>query len=242
MRVPLGPARQSSTAALPHCRAAALPRCRPGTRWPLSAGGKASVSTLEGGVPHFWPVLQNVHLSVGLLGLPGVLGLRGLRARRSVLAITVKDAMSLLQRPLRSALAQAIKLSALPVVRTASTASHILPRCHAATHRLAVPVSRAFSPSASPMSPAVKMPGPAQPFLDAMAARRTVYALDKSAPIPQSRIEDIIRHAVLHVPSAFNSQTTRIVLLVGEEHDKLWEIVKESVKAVAPPEVWPTSE
>jgi uncharacterized protein len=92
------------------------------------------------------------------------------------------------------------------------------------------------------MFSAVKMTGAAQPFLDTMAARRTIYALNKEIPVPQWRIEKIIHHAILHVPSSFNSQTTRIVLLVGEEHDKLWEIAKESVKAVAPPKVWPTSE
>jgi predicted oxidoreductase (fatty acid repression mutant protein) len=93
-------------------------------------------------------------------------------------------------------------------------------------------------PSAVKVSPL----GNAQPFLDIMAARRTIYALNKDVPIPQSRIEEIIRHAILHVPSSFNSQSTGIMLLVGAEHDKLWEIVKESVKAVAPPEMWPTSE
>jgi predicted oxidoreductase (fatty acid repression mutant protein) len=92
------------------------------------------------------------------------------------------------------------------------------------------------------MSPAAKMAGNAEPFLETMASRRTIYALDKYSPVPQSRIEEIIRNAILHVPSCFNSQSTRIMLLVGEEHDKLWEIVKESVKAVAPAEIWPTSE
>jgi hypothetical protein len=92
------------------------------------------------------------------------------------------------------------------------------------------------------MSPAVKMTGFAEPFLDTMASRRTIYALNKSSPIPKSRIEEIIRHAILHVPSSFNSQSTRIMLLVGEEHDKLWEIAKESVKAIVPAEVWPNSE
>jgi uncharacterized protein len=92
------------------------------------------------------------------------------------------------------------------------------------------------------MSPAAKMIGSADAFLDTMAARRTIYTLNKSSPIPQSRIEEIIRHAVLHVPSSFNTQTTRIIFLVGEEHDKLWEIVKDSVKAIVPAEAWPASE
>ena len=33
------------------------------------------------------------------------------------------------------------------------------------------------------------------------------------------------------MPSALNSQSTRIVLLLGDEHKKLWNIVKETLKA-----------
>ena len=44
-------------------------------------------------------------------------------------------------------------------------------------------------------------------------------------------IVHVIREAVKNVPSAFNSQSTRIVLLLGDEHKKLWNIVKETLKA-----------
>lgn len=154
-----------------------------------------------------------------------------------LLAFYLKDAMSLLNTRLPSVLPKVIKSSSLPIIRTPSLTSRILP-----SPNNIPPTSRPFSHSAHNMSPAVKMIGPAQPFLDTMAARRTIYTLNKEIPIPQSRIEEIIEHAILHVPSCFNSQSTRIVMLVGDEHDKLWGIVKESVKAVAPPEAWPTSE
>ena len=32
------------------------------------------------------------------------------------------------------------------------------------------------------------------------------------------------------MPSAFNSQTTRVVLLLGDEHQKLWRIVKDQLE------------
>jgi len=76
----------------------------------------------------------------------------------------------------------------------------------------------------------------AQPFLDTMLKRRTYYPLKNSSPISDARIQEIIKHAILHVPSSFNSQTTRVVLLLKAEHEKLWDITKEVVKAVAPPE------
>ena len=43
---------------------------------------------------------------------------------------------------------------------------------------------------------------------------------------------------VRHVPSAFNSQTTRVVLLLGESHKKLWQIVKDALKKIVPAEAF----
>ncbi|KAG9767805.1 hypothetical protein KCU88_g7379, partial [Aureobasidium melanogenum] len=80
-------------------------------------------------------------------------------------------------------------------------------------------------------------------FLDAVKSRRTYYALKHESPVPDSRIHEIVKEAILHVPSSFNSQSTRVVVLLGDEHTHLWEeIVKPAVKAVAPAEAWPQSE
>ncbi|MBP3964591.1 nitroreductase family protein [Paenibacillus lignilyticus] len=73
-------------------------------------------------------------------------------------------------------------------------------------------------------------------FLSGIRERRTIYALSKESPIPDSRIEEIISDAVKHTPSAFNSQSTRIVLLLGEQHDKLWDITTQVLKAIVPAE------
>ncbi|CZS97123.1 related to oxidoreductase related to nitroreductase [Rhynchosporium agropyri] len=79
-------------------------------------------------------------------------------------------------------------------------------------------------------------------FLETIKARRTYYALKKESPITDAQIQEIIKEAVLHVPSSFNSQSTRVVLLVKEEHDKLWEITKEVLKAIVTPEQWQGTE
>lgn len=80
-------------------------------------------------------------------------------------------------------------------------------------------------------------------FLDAVKSRRTYYGLKHESPVPDSKILDIVKQTILHVPSSFNSQSTRIVVLLGDEHTHLWEeIAKPAVKAVAPPEVWAQSE
>lgn len=73
--------------------------------------------------------------------------------------------------------------------------------------------------------------------------RRSYYGIGKSASISDEEIEEIVRHAVMHTPSAFNSQSGRVLLLLGKEHDKLWDITKETLKAIIPPEKFaPTDE
>lgn len=67
-------------------------------------------------------------------------------------------------------------------------------------------------------------------FLDAVAARRTCYDLDGDIPIPEAHIEQMIDRLLLTVPSAFNGQSTRIMLLLGAHHNALWKIVKETLR------------
>ena len=64
----------------------------------------------------------------------------------------------------------------------------------------------------------------ARSFKEAIQHRRTHYGIGNNSPISDNEIHEIIKTAVTHVPSAFNSQSTRIVLLLGESHKKLWEI------------------
>ncbi|WP_154835906.1 nitroreductase family protein [Staphylococcus pasteuri] len=67
-------------------------------------------------------------------------------------------------------------------------------------------------------------------FNDAMEQRRTIYNLESTISIDDSELEELIAHAVKHVPSAFNSQSTRIVLLLNDKNEKFWENTKEILK------------
>ena len=72
----------------------------------------------------------------------------------------------------------------------------------------------------------------ARSFKEAIQHRRTHYGIGNNSPISDNEIHEIIKTAVTHVPSAFNSQSTRIVLLLGESHKKLWEIVKDTLRKI----------
>ena len=67
-----------------------------------------------------------------------------------------------------------------------------------------------------------------QTFEEAIANRRSYYQISNESPVADEEIVRIIHETIKYVPSAYNSQSTRIVLLLRDEHRKLWEIVKKS--------------
>lgn len=79
-------------------------------------------------------------------------------------------------------------------------------------------------------------------FREALKDRRTYYSITNQSPVSNEEIERVVNFAVTHVPSAFNSQSTRVVLLLGENHKKLWHIVKEALKKIVTPEAFVTTE
>jgi len=80
-------------------------------------------------------------------------------------------------------------------------------------------------------------------FYEAIEKRRTFYGISKEAVVSDDRIKEIIEHTVKHTPSAFNSQSARIILLLGDKHDKLWDITKEALRKIVPEDKFkPTEE
>jgi predicted oxidoreductase (fatty acid repression mutant protein) len=77
------------------------------------------------------------------------------------------------------------------------------------------------------------------PFLDAIRARRSIYALNNTSPISDEQIESIVKEAILHTPSTFNTQSTRLVLLLHKDHETFWGLVKECLKPLTPPDKFP---
>ena len=72
-------------------------------------------------------------------------------------------------------------------------------------------------------------------FEEALANRRSYYSLGNDSPVAHEEIVRILHEAVRYVPSAYNSQTTRIVLLLHDEHLRLWRFGALSVKPSCAP-------
>ncbi|ENV50981.1 Nitroreductase family protein [Acinetobacter junii CIP 107470 = MTCC 11364] len=75
-------------------------------------------------------------------------------------------------------------------------------------------------------------------FLNSIKARRTIYAIGKNVTVDQAKIEETIREAVKQSPSAFNSQSSRVVTLYGESHTNFWNIVRETLRKIVPAEAF----
>lgn len=156
-----------------------------------------------------------------------------------VLALTAKDMASLfLKRAVPTNALFTRIYTPLPLALQRNIPSFLLsnPAYHSSHTPPQLPHSKQFSTTNTNM--ATK----SQPFLDQIAARRTIYALKKESTISDKQIQDIIEQVVLHVPSSFNSQSTRVLLLVKEEHDTLWEFAKEALRGIVTDEQWKSTE
>ena len=73
-------------------------------------------------------------------------------------------------------------------------------------------------------------------FLEATVIRRSTIDLKKESTIPNARIIELVKHSLLHTPTPFHTQSTRAVVLLQKDHEKLWDIAHEHRSKSDPPE------
>ncbi|OYR17087.1 nitroreductase family protein [Brucella grignonensis] len=79
-------------------------------------------------------------------------------------------------------------------------------------------------------------------YIAALKKRRTQYALGKNLPLSQDATAELIREAIKHSPSSFNSQSSRAIVLFGAESEKLWNIAKEELRKIVPADAFEQTE
>ncbi|TKD68198.1 nitroreductase family protein [Pseudalkalibacillus hwajinpoensis] len=80
-------------------------------------------------------------------------------------------------------------------------------------------------------------------FFEAVKERRSIYGIGKERTISDENLQEVIQYAVLHTPSAFNSQSARVVVLLDYSHTKLWnEITKETLRGIVPADQFSSTE
>lgn len=82
----------------------------------------------------------------------------------------------------------------------------------------------------------------AKNLLQAMKERRSHYGIGKQLPVSKDQIQEAVEQAVTYVPSSFNSQSARAVVLFGTEHEKLWDITLEALRKIVPQESFAQTE
>lgn len=73
-------------------------------------------------------------------------------------------------------------------------------------------------------------------FLEATVIRRSTIDLKKESTIPDARIVELVKHSLLHTPTPFHVQSTRAVVLLQKDHEKLWDMAYEHRRKTDPPE------
>ncbi|GHT17297.1 nitroreductase [Bacteroidia bacterium] len=76
----------------------------------------------------------------------------------------------------------------------------------------------------------------------AIEHRRSFYFIDNQSTVSDKEIRELVEFAVRYTPSAFNSQSSRAVVLLHQHHEKFWQIVKNTLRGIVPPESFANTE
>ena len=74
-------------------------------------------------------------------------------------------------------------------------------------------------------------------MIEILKKRRTQHSLGPNLNISADTIDALIRESIRLAPSPFHSQSSRAVILFGDENQRLWNIVREELAMILPAEV-----
>ena len=65
-------------------------------------------------------------------------------------------------------------------------------------------------------------------MIQALANRRSIYALNRQLPVPEGEVEALIKQVTELVPDAFNMKSARVAVAFGRMQDALWDAVYDA--------------
>ncbi len=71
-------------------------------------------------------------------------------------------------------------------------------------------------------------------YIDIIKQRRSVYDLHKHLPISENKLMRILEDIITESPTAFNMQSSHVIVLMDGQHERLWNIVTKTLKEVVP--------
>lgn len=78
--------------------------------------------------------------------------------------------------------------------------------------------------------------------VEALKTRRSFYNINRDILVSEETILSLIEETVKYTPSAFNSESQRVVVLLNEKHEQVWEMVKAAIKKLVPENEFKKSE
>lgn len=79
-------------------------------------------------------------------------------------------------------------------------------------------------------------------FNEMIQHRRSFYSFTKNSGVNDETLIQLVENILLTTPSAFDSQSQRIVLLLGDQHDLFWDMVLMKLKPNVSEEKFPTTQ
>ncbi len=79
-------------------------------------------------------------------------------------------------------------------------------------------------------------------YQEALKHRRSRYQLNDEEIVSRDKIKEIFQDGLLHIPSPFNIQANRVLLLFGKESDDFWDALIEVMRENLDEEQFPKTE
>lgn len=79
-------------------------------------------------------------------------------------------------------------------------------------------------------------------YLNILKKRRSVYALNHHISLSEEEFIEFIENVTVESPTSFNMQSSHIVILMNEQHHKLWNIVTETLRKIVPDDKFSTTQ
>lgn len=73
-------------------------------------------------------------------------------------------------------------------------------------------------------------------FTDLQTKRRSIYALGRQVTQTPEALYDLVKSAVKQSPTSFNNQSVRAVVLMGDAHEKSWDMTAQRLQQEVPDE------
>jgi predicted oxidoreductase (fatty acid repression mutant protein) len=70
--------------------------------------------------------------------------------------------------------------------------------------------------------------------IESLKNRRTQYALGRNVSLDKDALGRLIKEAIKHTPSSFNSQSSRAVFLFNGQSEKFWSLTREELSKIVP--------